>query len=132
MNKVRLLSIFILVAMLSACGPVVNVTRLSQAQFRPKAPNALITAYLTKAPRCPYEELAIITTSSGSFAGGADTFVDAMKVEARKLGGDALLLGEIGTRTEGYVAVAPNIVAAARGNTMTAVVIRFTNPDCRD
>ena len=87
---------------------------------------------MRNAPKCPYEEVAIVYTSEGAFAGGADTFVESMKAKARVLGADAIILGELGTKTTGYVAVAPNILVAAEGNTLTGIVIRFLNQSCID
>lgn len=132
MNRKKSLILVILVSVISNCGPVINVTQLSTTPFPPKPKDAPISVLMTKAPRCPYVEVAIISASEGSFAGGMETFVDAMKVRARALGADGLLLGDIGTRTEGYIAVSPGIIVAAEGKTMTAVVIRFLNRDCID
>jgi len=127
-----ILCVAFLISTISNCGPVVKVTRLSQIPLQPKAKDDPISVFMSKAPRCPYEEIAIISTSEGAFAGGMETFVDAMKAKARVMGGDALLLGQLGTRTEGYVAIAPGVIGAAEGKTLTAIVIHFLNKDCTD
>lgn len=134
MNRRLILNIIILITLVmpSSCGPVVKVTKLSNTPLESKAQGAPILVFMTKVPRCPYEEIAIINTSEGAFAGGMETFVEAMKVKARSLGGDALLLGELGTKTEGYIALSPGLVAAAEGKTQTAVVIRFIHRDCME
>jgi uncharacterized protein YbjQ (UPF0145 family) len=54
----------------------------------------------------------------------------AMKKRARALGGDALIGYKTANATTGYVAVAPNVVAATEGEIHSAVVVRFTKPDC--
>ncbi len=132
MNLKRILFVVLVILLSSNCGPVIKVTKLSSGVLPPKAQNAPVKVYMTNAPGCPYEEIAIVNTSEGAFAGGMDTFVESMKVKARALGGDALILGKLGTQTTGYVAVAPNILAAAEGNTLTGVIIRFLQQDCID
>lgn len=85
---------------------------------------------LPRVPECPYQELATVTASEGALAGGVNTYLPAMKRRARELGGDALVGYKTANTTAGYVAVAPNVTAAVDGEIHSAVVVRFTKPDC--
>jgi hypothetical protein len=116
-------------ALLVACGPTVSSTLFVPAPAMPR--DHPITVFMTKAPECPYEELGIVTVSEGAFAGGADTYVLAMKDRARKMGGDALLGYKQGSRTSGAVAVAPGVVGVANEEVHSATVIRFRDASCQ-
>jgi hypothetical protein len=131
MNRKQIICLIVLTTVLSNCGPAIKVLRLSEIPLQPKHKDAPILVFMTKAPTCPYKEIAIITTSEGAFAGGMETFVDAMKLKAQELGADALLLGEMGSETQGYIAVAPGVLAAATGSTLKAVAILFLDQDCK-
>jgi hypothetical protein len=110
------------------CGPQISSSVFVTAP--PKSPDHEILVFLTRTPECPYEELGTIKASEGAFAGGVSTYMPAIKKRARELGGDALVAYKTASTTTGYVAVAPSVVAAAEGEIHSAVVVRFTKPDC--
>jgi hypothetical protein len=125
--------LLLLVGIISgACGPVVKVSQMTPQSYPPKPDDAPITVFVTKTPACPYDEIGMVSASQGAFSGDETTFIAAMKVKARALGGDALILGQLGTTTEGYIQVAPGIVGAAQGKTQTGIVIRFKDPACKE
>ena len=126
----RFLFFFVILTWVQSCGPVVSVTRLADSTPHPKSVDDPIKVYMTNKPECVYEELALLAVSEGAFSGGFETFVEAMKHKARELGGDAILVNEVGRHASGYVAVSPKVVGAVNSNTMNATVIRFTDKDC--
>jgi hypothetical protein len=114
----------------ASCGPVVKTSRLSDSAYQPKAENEPIKVYVENFPECPFEELAIVVASTGAFSGDLNSFVPAMKNEARKLGGDALLLKISIESATGYVEVSPGVVGSAKGDRQSATIIKFTEADC--
>jgi hypothetical protein len=117
-----------LIALVAACGPQISSSVIVKASPQPTDHD--IQVFLTRVPECPYQELGTVTASEGAFAGGVNTYLPAMKKRARELGGDALIGYKTASTTAGYVAVAPNVTAAVEGEIHSAVVVRFTNPDC--
>ena len=118
------------VVVLSSCGPQVHSTILSSTTYPPKPADAPIVLFMTKVPTCPYEEIGTVTVSEGAFAGGENTFGPAMMKRARKMGGDAVVGFQRGSRTGGLVQVAPGVVVATEEASRTGVVIRFKRSDC--
>ena len=116
----------------NSCGPVVNYSKLTDDSFPPKPKGTPIGIFMSKTPTCPYEEIGIVNVSEGAFSGGMETFIEAMKVKARKWGGDAIILSDLGTRTSGYIELTPGVVGAAESKTQTGIIIKFTNPECID
>jgi len=117
-----------LIALAAACGPQISSSVIVKSPPQPADHD--IQVFLTRVPECPYQELGTVKASEGALAGGVNTYLPAMKRRARELGGDALVGYKIADTTAGYVAVAPNVTAAVEGEIHSAVVVRFTNPDC--
>jgi len=122
--------IWYLLLLLMACGPVIKYAPINESSGTQEGTDYPVAAFFTSAPQCPYRELGIVRASNGAFAGGMDTFVEAMKDKTREVGGDAIILGNIEGRTSGYVQVSPGVVAAAQGQAQTGIVIEFIQPDC--
>ncbi len=112
------------------CGPQLHTTVLTDMRPAPRAVDAPIQVFLTQRPKCPFTELATLKAAPGAFAGGPETYLPAMRKRARELGGDALIGYDQRSTVQGYVEVAPGVVAAAKGEEHRAVVIRFTDPAC--
>ena len=103
------------VILLLGCAPHTHVTRLSPTKHEPAPADALVQLYSQKLPTCPFEELALVTASSGGFSfASSGGLVRALSKRARNLGGHALV--GVGFLPHGG---------------MSATVIRFTQDDCK-
>lgn len=127
---IRVVASVLVATVASGCGPVVKYSVLNDPPLESRAKDYPIQVFLTTTPECSYQEVGIVRASNGAFAGGMDTFVEAMKAKARDVGGDAIILGNVESCTTGYVVVSPGVVAAADGEVQSGIVIRFTDPDC--
>lgn len=126
----------LLMVVLSACSPRVYGTAF--ISLPPKEPDHVIQVYEATSPACLFEEIGMLTSPFNKWVSidGGLTFrrnrtmekiLDAFRVEARKLGGDALITPVSLRRLEGV-----NQSSSADSNDfLSAIVIRFTDPDCQ-
>lgn len=101
---------------LYGCGLNMHTTQISRP-YAPLPPSAPIAVMSVGIPQCPFEELQLVTVFE-TFDVYGDDMLYAMKDEARRVGGHAL----VGLR-EVYVDEDDD-----RG--LTATVVRFMEPDC--
>lgn len=130
MKKVTIKALIATLFLSGCAGPVVNYSSLSDTSYGPREATYPIKVFLTSEPQCRYDTIGIVRTSTGAFDGGMDTFVDAMKNKARQVGGDAILLKMVESKTAGYVAVAPGVIAAAEDDVQTSIIVRFQDQGC--
>jgi hypothetical protein len=126
----------LLLVVLSACSRTVYVTAF--VSLPPTEPDYVISVYEATSPACLFEEIGMLTSPFNKWVSidGGLTFrrnrtmekiLDAFRVEARKLGGDALITPVSLRRLEGV-----NQSSSADSNDfLSAIVIRFTDPDCQ-
>ncbi len=126
----------LLLVVLSACSRTVYGTAF--VSLPPKEPDYVISVYEATSPACLFEEVGMLTSPFNKWVSidGGLTFrrnrtmekiLDAFRVEARKLGGDALIAPVSPRRLEGV-----NQSSSADSNDfLSAIVIRFTDPDCQ-
>ena len=126
----------LLLVVLSACSRTVYGTAF--VSLPPKEPDYVISVYEATSPACLFEEVGMLTSPFNKWVSidGGLTFrrnrtmekiLDAFRVEARKLGGDALITPVSPRRLEGV-----NQSSSADSNDfLSAIVIRFTDPDCQ-
>ncbi len=126
----------LLLVVLSACSRTVYVTAF--VSLPPTEPDYVISVYEATSPACLFEEIGMLTSPFNKWVSidGGLTFrrnrtmekiLDAFRVEARKLGGDALIAPVSPRRLEGV-----NQSSSADSNDfLSAIVIRFTDPDCQ-
>lgn len=126
----------LLLVVLSACSRTVYGTAF--VSLPPKEPDYVISVYEATSPACLFEEVGMLTSPFNKWVSidGGLTFrrnrtmekiLDAFRVEARKLGGDALITPVSLRRLEGV-----NQSSSADSNDfLSAIVIRFTDPDCQ-
>ena len=126
----------LLLVVLSACSRTVYVTAF--VSLPPKEPDYVISVYEATSPACLFEEVGMLTSPFNKWVSidGGLTFrrnrtmekvLDVFRVEARKLGGDALITPVSLRRLEGV-----NQSSSADSNDfLSAIVIRFTDPDCQ-
>lgn len=107
--------VLLLVALvvLAGCGPATRNVRLSPTTRDP-APEAVpIQLFSATVPRCPFEDIGIISSQGRDFTTGS-AVLEGLRREARRLGGDAVV--QVRFVGEGI---------------LSGTVIRFTTPDCR-
>ena len=126
----------LLLVVLSACSRTVYVTAF--VSLPPKEPDYVISVYEATSPACLFEEIGMLTSPFNKWVSidGGLTFrrnrtmekiLDAFRVEARKLGGDALIAPVSPRRLEGV-----NQSSSADFNDfLSGIVIRFTDPECQ-
>ena len=126
----------LLLVVLSACSRTVYGTAF--VSLPPKEPDYVISVYEATSPACLFEEVGMLTSPFNKWVSidGGLTFrrnrtmekvLDVFRVEARKLGGDALITPVSLRRLEGV-----NQSSSADSNDfLSAIVIRFTDPDCQ-
>ena len=126
----------LLLVVLSACSRTVYGTAF--VSLPPKESDYVISVYEATSPACLFEEIGMLTSPFNKWVSidGGLTFrrnrtmekiLDAFRVEARKLGGDALITPVSLRRLEGV-----NQSSSADSNDfLSAIVIRFTDPDCQ-
>ena len=128
-------SLLLLVA-LSACSPTVYGTAF--VSLPPKEPDSVISVYEATSPACLFEEIGMLTSPFNKWVSidGGLTFrrnrtmekvLDAFRVEARKIGGDALITPVSRRRLEGI----DQSSSADSNDFLSAIVIRFMDPDCQ-
>jgi len=115
------------VLLVAACGPAVRSAPFKTVPPRPT--DHQIVLFSTKLPTCPYEELGLITAQRRHGFNSYESVLEAMKVRAREMGGDAVVaLNQQQTVNGGTVvgkAVSINTDQAVSGT-----VIRFTESGC--
>ena len=126
----------LLLVVRSACSRTVYGTAF--VSLPPKEPDYVISVYEATNPACLFEEIGMLTSPFNKWVSidGGLTFrrnrtmekvLDVFRVEARKLGGDALITPVSLRRLEGV-----NQSSTADSNDfLSAIVIRFTDPDCQ-
>jgi len=126
----------LLLVVLSACSRTVYGTAF--VSLPPKEPDYVISVYEATSPACLFEEVGMLTSPFNKWVSidGGLTFrrnrtmekvLDVFRVEARKLGGDALIT-PVSLRRLGGV---DQSSSADSNDFLSAIVIRFTDPDCQ-
>lgn len=128
----------LLMVVLSACSPTVYGTAF--ISLPPKEPDHVIQVYEATSPACLFEEIGMLTAPlTNKFVStepegvtltrnvSMGKVLDAFRVKARELGGDALIAPVSPRRLEGV-----NQSSSADFNDfLSGIVIRFTDPECQ-
>lgn len=117
---------------LVACAPAVRVTTLSPATYPAKAADTPIRLYAEQRPRCPYEELALISSRRRNVFISMEDVTEALRVRARALGGDAVIGVAESVETRGGMVHQGGAVSLDRDPVLRATIIRFKSEDCRE
>ena len=126
----------LLLVVLSACSPTVYGTAF--VSLPPKEPDSIISVYEATSPACLFEEIGMLTSPFNKWVSidGGLTFrrnrtmekvLDAFRVEARKIGGDALITPVSLRRLEGI----DQSSSVDSKDFLSAIVIRFMDPECQ-
>ena len=110
---------------LAACAPATRTTIFQS--YSPKPVGSAIKIYGAKSPICDFEELGIVSSRQRNKFISMEDVVESLRVEARSLGGDAILglteTNPINNVTE---------YGVDRDPVLAGTVIRFSNPDCAE
>lgn len=97
----------------AGCGPATDHVRLAPTPLEPSPETTAIALYSATLPRCPVDDVGLITSQPRNFNSAA-TVLEGLRREARRLGGDAVVqVRFVGTRV------------------LSGTVVRFRTPDCR-
>ncbi len=108
---------------LDGCAPTVSATRLLSAPPQPTDHEILLFA--ARVPSCPFDELGLISVEPGYVDKGEQSLLDALKRQARVMGGD----GIVGLTHGRNSAEGP--YGTNTWTVLSGTAIRFTDPDCR-
>jgi len=138
----RTVTLLLLSALLAGCSPAVRSTVFVDRP--PKPADQPIRVYRTLLPQCPYEEIGLVTSGQGNKFTSTEAALDALRTRAREMGGDAVIgLSYSEERAGGMLLpsyrspVNPfpqppsyTVVPGAALTTLSATVVRFTDPQC--
>lgn len=110
------------------CAPSVRVQSTALVTgLAPRPEDHPIQLYGSALPECPYEEVALVSARGKRSA--SSQLLDAVRDQARKMGGDAVLGLSQDTDISGAVPVGAIIVPVKR-LVISGTVIRFRDPHC--
>ena len=108
----------------TACAPAPTALTVLH-EYPPKPADSPVEIFQSAAPQCDFREIGIVTARRRTFLTSMEKVNDAMRREARKIGGDALV-GVYQTRPIHN----PGAFFPDRDPVLSGVVIRFTDPGC--
>ncbi len=115
----RIVFVIIFVFLLTGCSP--SVRTITFQKLPPKPDDIQIALFRFKRPQCNFEEIGIVHSCKRNKFISMDDVINSLIVEARKMGGDAIIgLNE----TVGQWGI-------FRDPILSGTVINFTDPNCR-
>ena len=118
-------------ALLCSCAPAVRATRLSAVPYEPRPADYPIRMYQSERPRCAFEEVGLVTSRQRNQLIPMDQVVEALRAQARQLGGDAVVgVGE-SDQLQGAALVGRSVIAD-RDPVVSGTVIRFKDSECTE
>ncbi len=101
MKSIHLLLLAFLIAAVSSCAPATRVTRF--AMYPPRPLDHPIKIYRTTLPDKPFEEIGLVNSRQRNKFISMEAVFEFLKMEARKMGGDAIIgLSEV-NEARGFV-----------------------------
>ncbi len=122
MRKAFLSIIFLI--FVNSCAPAIRTTAFQH--LPPKAENAPIKIYRLKMPQCNFEEVGIVNSRQRNKLIPMSEVMNALFVEARKLGGDAI----IGLNETNPIHNVSSQYGIDRDPVLSGTVIKFTDKNC--
>jgi hypothetical protein len=95
-----------------------------------RTPADQIRMYASQRPSCAYKEVGLVTAKGGMFASWGNVVRKAREL-AHEMGGDAIVGVNEQTRIS-HTAEPDGGLSTSESTSITGVVIRFTNPTCRE
>jgi uncharacterized protein YbjQ (UPF0145 family) len=87
--------------------------------------------YAADRPTCAFEELATVRSRQSSKLVSMNKVTEAVRQRARELGGDAVIGVSEGSEVHGGMVVG-SMVSVSDDRVISAVIIRFKDPACRE
>ena len=129
-RKINLFYIIIAwLIILIGCTPAIRSSRYTEEYIPPKPTNYPIRVYRTTLPTCPFEEIGHVSARQRNKLITMDSVMDALRDQAREMGGDAIIGLSEDDQTQGGVISGGSIILD-RDPVLSGTVIRFTDPDC--
>jgi len=110
-------------ALATACAPATKITVLHQ--HPPKPADSPMPIFHLDQPQCDFQEIGIVNSRRPTKFVPMKEVTTALRAEARKIGGDAL----VGVY-ESNIIHDPSAFFLDRDQVLSGVVIKFTDPDC--
>jgi len=121
----KIIFMIVFVFWLTGCSP--SVRTITFQKLPPKSDDTQIKIFRVKMPQCNFEEIGIVHSCKRNRFISMEAVVNSLRVEARKMGGDALIdLNE--TNRIHQINKYGKII---RDPVLSGTVIKFTDPNCR-
>lgn len=131
LNTRRVSSGILMLALLTGCGPSVQLTKLSPTALAPRPEDYPIQIMREKRPSCAFDELAIVNATRPNTLVSMDAMVEALRKKAREVGGDAIIgLSNEARVTGASPSYVDNSVDVDRKTVLSGTVIRFKSATC--
>ncbi len=116
---------------LVSCSPAVNRVYLTQEKLPSKPDDFPIKLYSDQVPKCPYQEIGVVTSRQRNRFVSMEEVTEALRSEARRMGGDALVKVTLGDKTMGVSKVG-NAFIADHDPVLQGTVIKWVQDDCTE
>jgi hypothetical protein len=120
--------LFITVATLG-CSPTVSSIPFLSPAPSPQAADHPILLFNETRPACPYQEVGSVVVRQGSSDASVDKLVDALRVKAREMGGDAIIGVGQSVESGGGTVIGHSVIASNKP-VVSGTVVRFSDPSC--
>lgn len=119
---------------LGACAPQLTVGRLWPTPLPANPADHPIAIFVQNRPRCAFDEIATIEVKPSEWASAsADELIEAMRVRARAVGGDAIIGYGTESRATGAVAYGNTGIAGVSRTTFhSGTIVRYRDASCRE
>jgi hypothetical protein len=123
---------FVLLAAACSLAPAVQVTTLAPSPAAPKPLDYPIALYHEQLPRCAFDEIALVSVRQRSPRTSADALAEEMRVNARKVGGDAVVHVASEAMVRGATRSGNDAVELDHAMTLAGTVVRFRDRACKE
>lgn len=117
----------------AGCSPAVQSAMFVSDTPAPRPTQSPIRLYSESRPECPLQEIGAVSAYARGPGQSPEDVVNAMRTQARKMGGDAIVGFATEEAVSGGVAVPAGAgsVASISSNTVyKGTVVRFNDPAC--
>jgi len=127
----RAASGILVLAVLTGCGPSVQLTRLSPTKLPSRPQDYPIQIFHENRPSCAFDEVAMVSATRPNTLVSMDAVVESLREKAREVGGDAIIgLSSEARVTGASPSTVDNSVDVERKTVLSGTIIRFRSPKC--
>ncbi len=124
-----------LLLLLAGCAPAVQSVSFGSGTAASPPSDAPVRVYGEQRPRCPVQEVGLVTGSPANGWQSGDRVLAAMRQRAREMGGDAIVgltSEQVAEGSSGVVVNGTGAVAGSSTPVWKGTVVRFTDPSCAE